>query len=898
MYPRCCMDGIAPKRTAGKRTKTVFACAVFCTYAATVRPAEPAPPTLDEARQSNAAGRYEEALEISRLRRALAGVQAGPYSTAALEAALVEAQSLYFLGQFDEALETARAVHAARARDLGPAHPETLRALNTIASTQLRRGETDEAARHYRFIVENLPAGDRAIQAFRLQALSNLGVALSQSGDRDAGERFLQQALHERTLLLGPDDPATLATARSLAQTQLLRGRLSEALSLAEQWLPGHRRRLGEAHPDTLALETRRAEILIELGRFDEAHAALSAASTTLGERLGPGHPLTVQARWGRTLARLFLGEQENILEELRSLQRDRGERTDPDAFNLRYTVVFVLLKSGRVEEASAEMEETARLAATVFPDDHPQRLTLDAGLGRVQLLRGDAAGAVRTLERVVALKRARFGAEHSETLWTTALLARAQLEAGQVEASERSLEQLVRGAEAQRQANPLPAELRRSALARWADEDFQTAGYKTLVRIRARRGDAAGALEASERVKARTLVDQLTGAWASANGEAAWTGGIDNAIDVRAAARRLDRDTAFLSYVVDGDAVVALVLEPNGRAQAVDVGSLRGLRDTVEAMRRLASSPLPRSEPVWRLAPAVYRHSLSRPSVDAQRTTDIAPLARELGAALLGPVAGTLRPYRRLLIAPDGALALLPFDLLESGGRRLAEDYAVSLTQSLTIAIRPRAVHRATQGILLVGDVPYGAAAQLPALPGTADEIASIARLFPRDKVRRLGGSEARVAEIRRLAEAGTLARYRYLHVAAHAVFDPEQAARSAILLDVPFSAKEISTLRLESDLVILSACETGRGIVQSGEGLLGLPHALALAGSRWTLLSLWPVSDAGSRDFMVSLYRRLVAGASPAGALRETKLEFARSRGPWSQPRHWAPYVLYGAQ
>jgi CHAT domain-containing protein len=46
------------------------------------------------------------------------------------------------------------------------------------------------------------------------------------------------------------------------------------------------------------------------------------------------------------------------------------------------------------------------------------------------------------------------------------------------------------------------------------------------------------------------------------------------------------------------------------------------------------------------------------------------------------------------------------------------------------------------------------------------------------------------------------------------------------------------------------------------------------------------------------VSLYRRLVAGASPAGALRETKLEFARSRGPWSQPRHWAPYVLYGAQ
>jgi CHAT domain-containing protein len=98
-----------------------------------------------------------------------------------------------------------------------------------------------------------------------------------------------------------------------------------------------------------------------------------------------------------------------------------------------------------------------------------------------------------------------------------------------------------------------------------------------------------------------------------------------------------------------------------------------------------------------------------------------------------------------------------------------------------------------------------------------------------------------------------------------------------------------------LRSDLVVLSACDTGLGKVVQGEGVMGLSYALYVAGNRNTLLSLWPVVDESTAEFMTAFFTKLKTGMAQSEALNRTKREFiAGSR--FARPVFWAPFVLYG--
>jgi CHAT domain-containing protein len=110
--------------------------------------------------------------------------------------------------------------------------------------------------------------------------------------------------------------------------------------------------------------------------------------------------------------------------------------------------------------------------------------------------------------------------------------------------------------------------------------------------------------------------------------------------------------------------------------------------------------------------------------------------------------------------------------------------------------------------------------------------------------------------------------------------------------------TAAEITGINLQgTELVTLSACQSGAGAVQSGEGVYGLQRALTVAGARSMLLSLWPVDDGATRDFMGSFYRRLVAGASRADALGATQAEFRAHSNPLYRDLYvWAAFQLVG--
>jgi CHAT domain-containing protein len=170
--------------------------------------------------------------------------------------------------------------------------------------------------------------------------------------------------------------------------------------------------------------------------------------------------------------------------------------------------------------------------------------------------------------------------------------------------------------------------------------------------------------------------------------------------------------------------------------------------------------------------------------------------------------------------------------------------------------------------------------------LPGTAAEARQLSPLLQVSQP--LTGQEATAAAA--LRQQGP----RIFHIATHGFFEADQQQgdpllRSGLVFaganqpdadpadDGYLTAAEATGMKLEgTELVTLSACETGLGDVRSGEGVYGLQRSLAVAGARSTLLSLWQVDDELTTLFMEQFYRRLMAGQSRADALRDTQRAF----------------------
>jgi CHAT domain-containing protein len=117
----------------------------------------------------------------------------------------------------------------------------------------------------------------------------------------------------------------------------------------------------------------------------------------------------------------------------------------------------------------------------------------------------------------------------------------------------------------------------------------------------------------------------------------------------------------------------------------------------------------------------------------------------------------------------------------------------------------------------------------------------------------------------------------------------------------DGVLTAEEVAALNLSGvEWAVLSGCDTGVGEVRAGEGVFGLQRALHVAGARTVIMSLWPVEDQATRQWMTALYRgRLMKGLTTADATREASLAVLRqrrARGLSAHPFYWAAFVAAG--
>jgi CHAT domain-containing protein/tetratricopeptide (TPR) repeat protein len=301
---------------------------------------------------------------------------------------------------------------------------------------------------------------------------------------------------------------------------------------------------------------------------------------------------------------------------------------------------------------------------------------------------------------------------------------------------------------------------------------------------------------------------------------------------------------------------------------------------------------------------------------------------SKRLFRALLEPIPEA-KTAATLIIAPDGALNLLPFEALrDNQGEYLLKSRVVSYVPSgtiLDVLRRARKNESAVSPFLGVGDVAYenqgGAGRRIPApdsvrgrvlrgvanfsgmrlqdLPQTREEIEEISKIVGPGAVILLGKDATETA-----FKKEPLDQFRVLHLAVHGFADTQYPERSALILgtdpksgdDGLLQVREIIRLRLNAELTTLSACDTGVGKLQGQEGVSSLVEAFLVAGSKSVVASLWSADDTFASALMDRFYLRLGQGEDTGSALRDAKLDLLAKYGEQVSPFYWAAFVAVG--
>ncbi|MBK7599873.1 MAG: CHAT domain-containing protein [Acidobacteria bacterium] len=191
----------------------------------------------------------------------------------------------------------------------------------------------------------------------------------------------------------------------------------------------------------------------------------------------------------------------------------------------------------------------------------------------------------------------------------------------------------------------------------------------------------------------------------------------------------------------------------------------------------------------------------------------------------------------------------------------------------------------------------------RIPRLPNTRREAEAILALTSADARR----TDFDFSASRAAAMSDELGRYRIIHIASHGFLNSINPELSGLVLSMVdekgapqngfLLASEIYNLKLPAtDLVVLSACQTGLGKEVRGEGLIGLTRGFMYAGSPREVVSMWNVSDRATADLMGVFYHRMLKeGLSPAAALRAAQIELIQMK-QWKAPYYWAAFTLQG--
>ena len=302
----------------------------------------------------------------------------------------------------------------------------------------------------------------------------------------------------------------------------------------------------------------------------------------------------------------------------------------------------------------------------------------------------------------------------------------------------------------------------------------------------------------------------------------------------------------------------------------------------------------------------------------------------------LISPVADKLTNVQKLLIVPTGKLYFLPFESLRTEDKYLVENFQLRYAPSLNVAylVAKRGGKQNSSGKWIgFGDPVYQAECDARAhgsemaedttyalanytramatddergelwcrIEGTGIEVNAIAEKIGLDETsgHLFLEQDANETNFKKYAPDGS----RFLHVASHGTLGEGGARQPALVLSLMgnedtgedgfLTMTEVFNMKTPAEMVVLSACKTGQGKMERGEGVAGMARAFLYSGADSLVVSLWSVADEQTKDLMVRFYELILAGEDRQSALTATKREMIADG---LAPFYWAPFVYIG--
>ncbi len=428
--------------------------------------------------------------------------------------------------------------------------------------------------------------------------------------------------------------------------------------------------------------------------------------------------------------------------------------------------------------------------------------------------------------------------------------------------------------------------------------------------------------------------------------------------LDLDEGLEMMSEETAYINFLqMEPNRILAIVLDKKKGFQAVEYELPWDLSSKCVDYHQLISFPdllevQQGKKFLWRLPDQTYqaRGAGENPSGGVPATLEEykqvrEALAAELGTALLAP----LHPYisestSHLIISPDNSLVMIPFESLVYQGKPLIASFDISYLQSLSVGkfLKERQALQSRSGekkLFAIGNPNYErriidkkdkeyfplfdntvewskewshmpdvlSLKEWANLKGTETEIAAVAGCFVYHDL--LTGKKATKRHLFALNEGERLTQYSHILFAVHGAVMPDCPDYPVLVLGRDdynvlersgngiLDVFDVMQLNLNSDLVYLSACETGLGEYVTGEGIFGLPLAFNVAGNRDTVMSLWKIDDEAAAVFSGEFFQRLSEGIPPVKALSAIKRKWLQSPdGKYADPYFWTPMILYG--
>lgn len=886
----------------------------------------------------------------------------------AQEAARLSAEALRLAGagELDEALPLAERALALRQQALGAEHPETTVALNRLANLYRNKRELARAEPLYLRALasaEKQPAPGHPDLA---QMFNDLGGLYIIKSDLAQAEARLQRALEIWEQTLGPEHPNLARALTNLGNVYDQKGDVAKAKMSLQRALTIRERELGTDHPQLLNTLSGLGKLAYDEGDYQRAEEYDQRAVLIL-EKVGG----------------LETEQGADALSNLASIANFKRDFAQAETLHRRAQTIYekifgpehplfadqllnlgtCYVNQGRYDEAEPLYQSALAITEKALGAEHPDVSFILYMLARLYAAKGDTAQSATTQARAVAISERNLtrslgaGSEREKLallgklVWETdrTISLHTRIAPNNAAALRLALTAILqrKGRALDIMADDLAA-LRRRA----APDDLALLKQLQATRAELARlviGGPQQMTRAEQQTRVTQLEEQRDRLEAEISRRHAEFRPPSQPVTLAAVQRAIPAGAVLIEFAayrafnpkykgVDEEfnpaRYAAYVLRQQGTARWVDLGEREKIDAAVSELRQ---------------------------ALRDRKRRDVQRLARRVDRLVMQPLRPLLGITRRVFIAPDGQLNLLPFAaLVDERNQYLIHRYVFSYLSSGRDLLRVRARQPRTQSgqrALIVANPDFGEAdkgvatqrvlvykskppsatnsgtmlaeAHFPPLPGTDGEAQALKTLLPDATV--LVGRQATKTALQQAA-APTI-----LHIATHGFFldDPTGGERGARALretdfapianpllrsglalsganqlkraaaqtdDGILSALEAAGLDLwGTQLVVLSACDTGVGEVKTGEGVYGLRRALVLAGSEAQVLSLWPVSDLATRDLMIEYYRRLQQGAGRTESLREAQLQLlrrGRARGlDFNHPYYWASFIQSGA-